>query len=104
MPYDTVLAAVFSKCKEGSIVAFKSKDNEEWYTGYIQSLFEPNGKYNKSDLWSVSICVNLPVQPQWNEEGDKTVYCYEDITNAMLLENGALKQEAEINHEKNEVK
>ena len=89
MAYDTLLAAVFSKCKEGSVVAFKSKENEEWYTGYIQSLFEPNGKYNKSNVWDVSICVYLPVHPQWHEDDDKTVYYYEDITNAMLLENGS---------------
>jgi hypothetical protein len=89
MQYDTVLAAVFSKCKEGSIVAFKSKENNEWYTGYIQSLYEPNGKFNKSNVWSVSICVNEPISPQWYEDGDKTVYYYEDITNAVLLENGS---------------
>ena len=87
MAYDALLAVVFSKCKEGSVVAFKSKENEEWYTGYMQSLSEPNSKYNKSNVWSVSICVNLPVQPQWHEDDDKTVYYYEDITNAMLLEN-----------------
>ncbi len=83
--YDTSLAIVFSKCKEGSIVAFKSKENEKWYTGYIQSLFKPNSKYNKSNVWSVSICVNFPVQIQWYED-DKTVYYYEDITNVVLLE------------------
>jgi hypothetical protein len=88
MAYNTLLAAVFSKCKKGSIIAFKCKEKEEWYTGYIQSLFEPNGKYNKSTVWSVSICVYLPVHPQWHEDDDKTVYYYKDITNAMLLENG----------------
>lgn len=85
---DALLASVFSKCKKGSVVAFKSKRNSEWYTGYIQSLFEPNGKYNKRNVWSVSICVYLPAHPQWQEDNDKTIYYYEDITNAILLENG----------------
>jgi len=89
MAYDTLLSAVFSKCKEGSIVAFKSKEKEEWYTGRIQSLFEPNGKYNKSNVWSVSICIYEPISPQWYDDDDKTVYYYEDITNVMLLENGS---------------
>ena len=89
MKYDTVLTAVFSKCKEGSIVAFKSKENEEWYTGYIQSLFEPNSKYNTNNVWSVSICVYLPIEPQWYHDNDKTIYSYKDITNAILLENGS---------------
>lgn len=87
MGYDTVLAAVFSKCEEGSIVAFKSKKTNEWYTGRIQSLFEPNGKYNKSNVWNVSICVYEPISPQWYENDDKMVFYYEDITNAVLLEN-----------------
>lgn len=89
MQYDAVLADVFSKCKEGSIIAFRTKDTKIWYTGYIQSLFEPNGNYNKSNLWSVSICVYLPVNPQWYEDDDKTVYYYEDITDAILLQNGS---------------
>ena len=89
MQHNTVLAAVFSKCKEGSIVAFKSKETAEWYTGRIQMLYEPNSKYNKSNLWSISICVYEPISPQWYEDDDKTVYCYEDITNAVLLENGS---------------
>lgn len=85
----TLLADVFYRCKEGSIVAFKSKETNEWYTGRIQSLFEPNGKYNKSNVWNVSICVYEPINPQWYEDDDKTVYYYEDITNAVLLENGS---------------
>ena len=84
VPYDALLTAVFSKCKEGSIVAFKSKETNEWYTGRIQSLFRPN----ESNVWSVSICVYEPISPQWYEDDDKTVYYYEDITNVMLLENG----------------
>ena len=89
MQYDTMLAAVFSKCKEGSIVAFRSKETNEWYTGRVQMLYGPNSKYNKSDFWSVSICVYKPICSQWDGDDDKTVYYYEDITNAVLLENGS---------------
>ena len=87
MGYDPMLATVFSKCKEGTIVAFKDIERQMWFTGYIQSIFEPNGKYNKSDKYSVSIILNIPIEPQWYDD-NKTVYYYDDICAVSVLENG----------------
>ena len=84
---DHMLTTVFSKCKEGTIVAFKDIERQMWFTGYIQSIFEPNGKYNKSDKYSVSIILNIPIEPQWYDD-NKTVYYYDDICAVSVLENG----------------
>lgn len=85
---DRVFATVFSKCKEGTIVAFKDIEKQMWFTGYIQSIFEPNGKYNKTDKYSISIVLNVPIEPQWYNDDDKTVYYYDDICAVTILENG----------------
>ena len=88
MGYDTMLATVFSKCKEGTIVAFKDIEKQMWFTGYIQSIFAPNGKYNKTDKYSISIVLNVPIEPQSYDDDDKTVYYYDDICAVSILENG----------------
>lgn len=79
-----------SKCKIGSVVAFKSEFTNEWYTGSIQSIEVPNSKYNKKDTWSVSISICLPIAPQWYDDDDKTVYYYDDILDMKLLEGGLI--------------
>jgi len=88
MQYEPLLATVLVKCKEGTVVAFKCIKTNTWYTGYIQSLYAPNSKYNKATVWKFDICLNVPISPQWYEDDDKTVYYNEDISNLMILENG----------------
>ena len=77
----------FEKFKEHkTIVAFKPIDRNVWYTGKFNWLSKPNTKYNTNDYWKFSIEVILPVDPQWIENDDKTVYYYDEIKNIKILE------------------
>lgn len=71
---------------KGSIVAFKSIKDDEWFTGYVQGIWPPNSEINKTDDWSVSILVILPIVPQWTDDGEKTVYYHGEYSDIILLE------------------
>lgn len=71
-----------SKCKEDNVVAFKTK-NDEWYTGvvkYLRKLKEEDYNYR------IIIVVNIPVEPQWYSDDDKTLYDENDIKDLIILE------------------
>lgn len=77
---------VLEKLKEGSIVAFKTKETQIWYTGEVRWLRPPNSQFNPKDEWYIHIELNVPIQPQWYEDGDKTNYYLEDIIDLKILE------------------
>jgi hypothetical protein len=81
-----LLCDVLINCKKGTIVAFKEKERDTWFTGQISGFLEPNSKYNKSDEYVVSINLNIPIEPQWYD-GEQTVYYLDDISNLVVLEN-----------------
>jgi len=70
--------------KENSIVAFKPKGKDEYFTGYCKDIFKPKSKYNKNDFYTFRIEVILPIQPQWIED-DKTVYFHNEIDDIILI-------------------
>ena len=74
------------KCKLHSVVAFKTIDSQEWYTGVITTLYPPNSKCNDTSVYFFQINVSIPVEPQWYEDDAKTTYYLENITNLILLE------------------
>ena len=46
-----------TECNERDIVAIKSKEDQDWFTGIIQILHPPGSHYNETDssIGSVSI-------------------------------------------------
>ena len=54
------------------IVAFKTKD-EDWFTGSQQE-------------GSLHISVNIPIEPQWYNDGDVTVYSESEVLQIVVLE------------------
>lgn len=77
----------FNECIEHkTIVAFKPKNIDEWYTGRFDYLSEPNTKYNNDEHWKFSIKVILPINPQWIEDDDKITYYYDEIENIILID------------------
>ena len=81
-----ILCDVLINCKEGTVVAFKEKERNEWFTGIICSIFPPKSKYNQTDEYVLSINLNVPIEPQWYD-GEKTGYYLEDISDLVVLEN-----------------
>ena len=71
-----------SESMESSIVAFKPKDSQLWFTGMFECMSAPNTKYNK---WHYSISVILPIEPKWYEDSDKTVYFPWEIEKIVIL-------------------
>ncbi len=81
-----LLCDVLIGCKENTVVAFKEKERNEWFTGVINSIYEPHSKYNTSNEYYISISLNVPIEPQWYN-GEQTVYYLEDISDLVVLEN-----------------
>jgi hypothetical protein len=81
-----LLCDVLINCKENTVVAFKEKERNEWFTGVVNSIFEPHSKYNASNEFFISIYLSVPIEPQWYN-GEKTVYYLEDISDLVVLEN-----------------
>ncbi len=81
-----LLCDVLIGCKENTVVAFKEKERNEWFTGVIYSIYEPHSKYNTSNEYSISISLNVPIEPQWYD-GEQTVYYLDDISDLVVLEN-----------------
>jgi hypothetical protein len=75
-----------SKCKVGTIVAFKTVE-DNWYTGKIQMIKPPNTLYNKRDYYKFNIIVTLPIAPRWIEKDDETIFFHNQIKDIKLLEN-----------------
>lgn len=74
------------KCKLYNVVAFKTIDTQEWYTGTIVTLHPPNSKCNKTSIYFFEISVSIPIEPQWYSDDAKLTYYLEDISNLILLE------------------
>jgi hypothetical protein len=63
--------------KQNSIVAFKPKGYSVWYTGrVVMYLSETDYRINAI----------MPIEPQWYEDGDKTSYHHDEISQIKLLE------------------
>ena len=65
--------------KKGDTVAFKSRKEGhegEWYTGKVEHF----------GTETIMIRINLPVSPQWHEDGDFTTAFFFDIEQIKLLE------------------
>jgi len=83
-PNKTKIENTLKKCREGSMVAFKTFGVKGWYTGMVQMLYPPNGKYNISNTWEISIVSNQ--EDTRGIDGTKHVFYFEDIFEIKLLE------------------
>lgn len=81
-----LLCDVLINCKENTVVAFKEKERNEWFTGIISFIYPPQTKYNNTEEYKLSISLNVPIEPQWYD-GEQTVYYLDDISDLVVLEN-----------------
>lgn len=78
-----LLCDVLSNLKKNSIVAFKEKKRNKWFTGVVNCVLPPNEKRTE---YYIMINLNVPIDPQWND-GEQTVHYIDDISDLVVLEN-----------------
>ena len=78
-----LLCDVLINLKENTVVAFKEKERNEWFTGIITCVLPPNDKRTE---YYITINLNVPIEPQWYD-GGQTVYYLDDISDLVVLEN-----------------
>ena len=80
------LEEICEQCKKSTIVAFKTKDTKEWFTGIVNYVFSPKTEYNDTDTVLIEISLTIPIEPQWYED-QKTFFYLKDIIDLVILEN-----------------
>ena len=76
---DKALSDVLSKCRKGSIVAFKDNYDLKWHTGYISTIYEPKSIQNKGYSYHASISYA-------HQDGTESLCFYSEICDIVLLE------------------
>ena len=76
---DKALSDVLSKCRKGSIVAFKDAYDLKWNIGKISTIYEPKTPSNRGNNYYANISLV-------HQGGAESLYFYNDIWDIVLLE------------------